>query len=91
MKLYPLAEGDPIQVTAGEPYEIKVMIGEQPGGTFCAMLLLKKDGVKYADAPGGGPILPVFKFGPCETDRSAKGAPPTMPDQPWSVWKATPQ
>ena len=89
-KAYHFAESDPVQVIAGEQYEVKVLIGEQPGFIFCAMLLLEKEGVKYETDPSGAPILPVFKVGPCETNRTAKGAPATMPDQSWSVWKALP-
>ena len=85
---YQFGEGDPVDVSAGEHYDIEILIGEQPGGEFCAFLLLEKDGTKYETDPKGGPVLPVFKVGPGETNHASGGAPATMPDQPWSVWKA---
>ncbi len=83
---YRCDEGDPVSVQAGEHYEIEVLIGEQPGGVFLAYLLLEKEGVKYETDPKGGPILPVFKFGPIQTPTTGKDMPATMPDQPWSTW-----
>lgn len=80
--------GDPVSVSAGDHYDIEILIGEHPGGQFCAFLLLEKDGVKYETDPKGGPVLPVFKVGPVETTRTGESVPATMPDQPWSTWTA---
>ena len=81
-------QSDPVEVNAGEHYDIEILIGEHPGGQFCTFLLLEKDGVNYETDPKGGPILPVFEFGPVETTRTGSGVPTTMPDQPWSTWTA---
>ena len=48
---------------AGKSYPIEVLIGEQPGGTFHAILLLEKIGAQYKKDSHGNPILPVFRMG----------------------------
>ena len=53
--------GDWIELKAGEPRELDVMIGEVPGGAFSAMLTVEVEGQTYAKNRQGGPILPMFK------------------------------
>jgi len=53
--------GDWITLKAGEPQEIEILIGEEPGGGFCAMLAVQVQGVEYPKNRQGGPILPAFK------------------------------
>ena len=52
--------GDWIELKAGEPLDMEVMIGEFPGGIFSAMLTVQVDGVDYPKNRQGGPILPMF-------------------------------
>jgi hypothetical protein len=53
--------GDWIELKAGEPLEMDVLIGEQPGGQFCAMLLVEVDGVEYETNPQNQKLLPIFR------------------------------
>lgn len=53
--------GDWIELKAGEQKEMEILLGETPGGGFCAMLAVEVDGVEYPRNRQGGPILPMFK------------------------------
>ena len=53
--------GDWIELKAGEPLDMEVMIGEPAGGYFSAMLTVQVEGVEYERNRQGGPILPMFK------------------------------
>ena len=53
--------GDWIELKAGIPKEMDVLIGEVPGGGFCSMLTVEVDGETYDLNRQGGPILPMFK------------------------------
>jgi len=53
--------GDWITLKAGEPQDMEVLIGEKPGGAYCAMLLVEVQGEEYPKNRQGGPILPIFK------------------------------
>jgi len=53
--------GDWITLKAGEPLDMEVLIGEVPGGAYCAMLLVEVQGEKYPRNRQSGPILPMFK------------------------------
>lgn len=79
------AKGDAIQVQAGEFYPMEVLIGEQPGGSTFASLLIEKEGVDYKKDAKGNPILPVFRL--TNTKLPDKGEfPPHTDDGP--IWKA---
>ncbi|QBG45899.1 hypothetical protein EGM51_00170 [Verrucomicrobia bacterium S94] len=64
---YPLGNntsvvGDWIELKAGEPLDMDVLIGEAPGGIFAALLCVEVDGVEYERNPYmNGPRLPIFK------------------------------
>ena len=53
--------GDWIELKAGEPFEMDVIIGEVPGGEFYCMLTVQEDGVEYERNKQQQPILPIFK------------------------------
>ena len=53
--------GDWIELKAGEPLDMEVLISEIPGGGFGAMLCVEEDGVEYPRKKDGGPTLPMFK------------------------------
>lgn len=53
--------GDWIELKAGEPRDMEVLIGEVPGGVFCSMLTVEVEGEEYPRNKQGGPILPMFK------------------------------
>jgi hypothetical protein len=57
--------GDWFEMKAGEPVDMEVLFGEQPGGGFKAMLVVQEEGVEYPDREKvGGPLLPIFKTSP---------------------------
>ena len=45
----------------GIPVNMEVLLGEIPGGSFCAYLLVEQEGEDYERNRSGLPILPVFK------------------------------
>ncbi len=64
--------GDWITLKAGEPVDMDVLIGESPGGIFCAMLLVEVKGEKYERGPQGNPVLPIFKTAEVSRDLQDK-------------------
>ena len=82
------AQGDAIEVQAGEWYDMEVLIGEQPGGLVFACLLLEKDGEEYPKDPKGNPVLPIFRLAdvPMPELQPGQTLPPYMPVGP--VWNA---
>ncbi|HEY3664300.1 MAG TPA: hypothetical protein VGL24_14195 [Chthoniobacterales bacterium] len=83
------SKGPGIQVEAGKSYPIEVLIGEQPGGTFHAILLLEKQGGTYKKDNHGNPILPVFRMGDSKPIALKQGQtlPPHEDDGP--IWRGT--
>jgi hypothetical protein len=55
------AVGDWFDLEPGVPVEMEVLIGEIPGGEFCAYLVVEDAEEDYAENQQGMPILPVFK------------------------------
>ena len=53
--------GDWITLEPGVPLDMEVLIGEKPGGGYCAMLLVEVEGVRYETGPQSNPLLPMFK------------------------------
>jgi len=53
--------GDWITLEPGVPLDMEVLIGEKPGGGYCAMLLVEVEGVEYENGPQNNPLLPMFK------------------------------
>ena len=53
--------GDWITLKANEPKDMEVILGEVPGGTFCAMLAVEVKGQHYPLNREQAPILPMFK------------------------------
>jgi len=81
-------KGPAVSVTAGNYYDMEVLIGEQPGGEFFADLLIEKDGVNYEKESHGSPILPIFRLaeGKMPALRSGEKLPPFAPKGP--IWRA---
>ncbi len=81
-----LVYGDWIRLKKDTPVDLDVLVGEQPGGEFCAFLLYQKQGDTYSADASGNPILPVFQLAPAEIPASpANKAPPTSKGL---LWKA---
>lgn len=53
--------GDWIELRAGQPVDLDILIGERPGGIFNALLLYEKKGETYSVNGKGEVILPLFQ------------------------------
>ena len=53
--------GEYFRVQEGEIYPVEILVGEVPGGSFFAHLMIEEDGVEYGEDAHGNPILPVFQ------------------------------
>ncbi len=77
------AKGQPLELKAGEFYDMEVLLGDDGGITHFS-LLVEKEGVEYMKTSEGLPILPVF--------RTASEAPPPGLHPPFQasgpIWKS---
>jgi hypothetical protein len=81
-----LAFGDWMTLKKDEPVDLDVLVGERPGGSFCAFLLYEKQGEEYPKTEKGHPKYPIFQLAPFKTPvPPAKDAPP-FSEAP-AVWK----
>ncbi len=55
--------GEWFELEPSKPVDMEVLIGEVPGGHFCAYLVVEEDGVDYEKNRQGMKVLPVFKTG----------------------------
>lgn len=58
------AYGDWLDLKAGEPVDIDILIGERPGSSFYGVLLWQKKGETYPLDADGRVILPLFQTAP---------------------------
>jgi hypothetical protein len=72
-----LAFGDWIELKKDVPVDLDVIVGERPGGQFCAFLLYEKQGAKYS-TPGGGEVYPIFQLGEFNTPHYPSGDAPAF-------------
>ena len=70
--------GDWIELSEQETYRLDVLIGEYPGGSFEAILLVEQEGKKYKKKSDGTPIVSVFSTLPLSIGQMPKmeNAPP---------------
>ena len=61
-----LSLGDWVDLKKDEPVDLDVLIGERPGGNFCAFLLYEKKGEVYPQKDGKT-IYPAFQLAPGDT------------------------
>lgn len=61
-----LAYGDWMNLSSGVPNTMEILMGERPGGFFCAFLMVEAKGEKYRKEASGRPILPIFRLGDAE-------------------------
>lgn len=54
--------GDWVEMHKGQPIDLDVLVGERPGGDFCAFLLYQRQGETYPKDSSGALILPVFQL-----------------------------
>lgn len=82
-----LTAGTWMSLKKGAVVDLDVLIGERGGGSFCAVLLIEKEGDRY-EMQGGYPVFPIFQLAPHDTPdpHDPKRAPPFSPNGP--VWKS---
>ena len=80
--------GDPIQVKAGDPVSIDVLIGEEPGGQSLYFLFIQRMETTYPIQSNGSPLLPVFQLDANKIHPESGSAtyPPFLEDP--APWKA---
>ena len=61
-----LSMGDWVDLKKDVPVDLDVLVGERPGGLFCAFLLYEKKGGAYPES-NGKPIYPAFQLAPGDT------------------------
>ena len=79
-------EGPSFNVEAGKPYDMDILIGEQPGGQSCFQLLIKKDGETYSQDDKHNPVLPIFRLVGSGLPEPNGALPPFATEGP--IWKA---
>jgi hypothetical protein len=72
--------GDWVELKAGKPVDLDILIGERPGGQFHGVVLYEKRGETYPRTANGQAILPLF-----QTAENPKTSPVYLTDRP--VWK----
>lgn len=83
--------GDWFEAREGEVLDLDILLGERPGGTFCAFLQIQKEGQTYQMSEGS-PILPIFRVSkdepviPPPSGRGGGPPPPVAIGMP--PWKA---
>ncbi len=82
-----LVYGDWIEMRKGQPIDLDVLVGERPGGEFCAFLLFQRQGDTYPKDPSGSLILPVFQLAPQDVpDKQGRQSPPfTIAKDLWEL------
>ncbi|MEI9999198.1 MAG: hypothetical protein WDO13_08490 [Verrucomicrobiota bacterium] len=78
--------GTPFHVSAHEPVDIEVLIGEEPGGKSDYFLYIQRDEDTYEKQSNGAPLLPIFQLDP--NPIQPKGEPRSFPPfaktpEPW--------
>jgi len=85
-----LSVGDWIDFKKGVPFDVDIMMGERPGGDFCAFLMIEKEGGTYqTTSDTGHPILPIFQVVKKVVNPAKIKAAPPFSEAP-SVWPALP-
>jgi len=78
-----LREGIVASLNQGEPVDMDIIIGEEPGGDFNASLFVLRADKTYPSTTAGEPILPLFQLG--GGDFRTGGIHPPISDtpEPW--------
>jgi hypothetical protein len=78
-----LREGSVVSVSQGDPVDIDVIIGEEPGGQFNASLFVLKTDKTYPTTTAGVPLLPLFQLGGEDIHPSGVHPPINDTPEPW--------
>jgi hypothetical protein len=75
---------------AGQPVDIDVLIGEEPGGKSNYFLLIQREESSYKTQSNGTPLLPIFQLdsNPVEPKGDSSSYPPYSPNI--EVWGPAP-
>lgn len=74
-----LAYGEWVDLNEGDPQKMEVLLGERPGGQFCAFLMVESKEASYKKEASGRPILPLFQLAESDlsfADEISRGAAP---------------
>lgn len=81
--------GTSFHVSAHEPVDIEVILGEEPGGKSDYFLFMQRDETTYDKQSNGSPLLPVFQLdsNPIQLNNAApRSYPPYAPTPvPWEA------
>lgn len=50
------------QAKKGQILDLDLLVGERPGGSFYAFLMIEREGESYPAGPGGGRLIPPFQL-----------------------------
>jgi hypothetical protein len=80
-----LVIGDWVSLKKDEPVDLDILLGERPGGTFCAYVLYQKQGETYPVTEDGIPRFALFQLASHETPqpRGPRQGPPFSIAVPW--------
>jgi len=79
--------GKAFHVSAGEPVDIEVLIGEEPGGLSAYFLYIQREESTYTTQADGTPLLPIFQVQdkPIHPTGDPRSFPPYAPTpEPWA-------
>lgn len=80
-----LIYGDWIRMGKSDPIDLDIIVGERPGGGFCAFLMYQKQGTDYPKE-GNRILFPIFKLASQDMPvYPEKDAPPFLRDN--QLWK----
>jgi hypothetical protein len=78
-----LREGLVTSFTQGDPVDMDVIIGEEPGGQFNASLFVLRTDKTYPTTTDGVPILPLFQLGQGASPPGGVHPPINETPEPW--------
>jgi hypothetical protein len=78
-----LREGIVASMNQGEPANMDVIIGEEPGGQFNASLFVLRTDKTYPNTTAGEPILPLFQLGGGDFRTGGVHPPVSDTPEPW--------
>ncbi|MDB6076570.1 MAG: hypothetical protein JWO82_317 [Akkermansiaceae bacterium] len=81
-----LERGDWLELHKGTPIDLDVLVGERPGGDFCAFLLYEMKGATYPKDANGIPIFPVFQLAPQDVPANTGNLAPPFIKSP-DLWQ----
>jgi len=84
-----LLYGEWLIMKKDQPIDLDVLVGERPGGDFCAFLMYQKKGVDYQRDKSGKLILPVFQLAkmPIPGTSDGKSPPHAAAGELWTQHK----